>query len=82
MILLETLWVNGLSNQNHPLLRGERLVKNTTCRGFLTGKGCVLWGVKPDSGTHPSFDIPHFALSSSHFAVAFKKCAPLKRGFI
>jgi len=43
------------------------LVKNTTCRDFLTGKGCVLWGTKPDSGTHPSFDEPRFALSSSLF---------------
>jgi len=66
-VLLETLWVNGLSAQKHPLLRGDKLVKNTTCRGFLTGKGCVLWGAKSYSGTHPSFDEPCYALSSSHF---------------
>ncbi len=32
-----------------------------------TSVGCVLWGTKPNSGTHPSFDEQCYALSSSHF---------------
>ncbi len=73
MVLLETLWVNGLSAQNHPLLRGDKLVKNTTCRGFLTGKGCVLWGTKPIQE-----HTPRSMNRATHFHLHI---SPLKRGF-
>jgi len=56
-------------------LRGEKSVKNTTCRDLLTDEGCVYEAMKQGQDTekgsiprtHPSFDKSGSAFLSSHF---------------